>query len=59
MNLNKSGRTVTATISGSVFIITEQIFGNTPDLKIHGSGNLKTMYYHTIIFILHRYQLWK
>lgn len=41
MNLNKSGRTVTATISGSVFIITEQIFGNTPDLKIHGSGKFE------------------
>ena len=52
MNLNKSGRTVTANISGSVFIITEQIFGNTPDLKIHGSGKfennvLSYIYFYT------------
>ena len=50
MNLNKSGKTVNATVSGSIFIITDQAFGDIPDVRISGSGkfeNSKLSYEYT------------
>ena len=46
-NLNKSGYTVTADVSSSLFIITSQPFGNNTGFNINGTGRIENnkLYY--------------